>query len=116
MTTRPYPPDVWEQAKAGLEAWKEIGPELSIGDLTCVAMQSHLDQVFEALSEIDRLEAQLIDWRNRRDDLLKEAWSHVKRLRAGMKAIYGDDSSQYEMVGGTRVSERKRPTRKKVDG
>jgi len=29
-----------------------------------------------------------------------------------MKAIYGDDSSQYEMIGGTRLSERKSPARK----
>ena len=25
---------------------------------------------------------------------------------------YGDDSSQYELVGGTRLSDRKAPTRK----
>ncbi len=30
----------------------------------------------------------------------------------GVKAIYGDDSSQYEMVGGTRLSERKTYARK----
>ena len=35
-------------------------------------------------------------------------WDVVKRVCAGVKAIYGDDSSQYEMVGGTPMSERKR--------
>ena len=113
MTNRPFPHDVLEQAHAGLEAWKEIGPGMSIGDLTQTMMQGNLDQVAGALSEINSLEVQLIDWRNRRDDLLKEAWGHVKRLRAGMKAIYGDDSSQYEMMGGTRLSERKPPKRKR---
>ena len=39
-------------------------------------------------------------------------WDKVKRVRNGMKAIYGDDSSQYEMIGGTRLSERKAPARK----
>jgi hypothetical protein len=39
-------------------------------------------------------------------------WDKVKRVRAGVKANYGDDSSQYEMVGGTRLSERKPPTRR----
>jgi hypothetical protein len=39
-------------------------------------------------------------------------WDKVKRVRAGVKANYGDDSSQYEMVGGTRLSERKSPTRR----
>lgn len=112
MTTRPYPPDVLDQAYAGLEAWKKIDPELCIGDLSHTVLQSTLDQVAEALTEIDNLEVQLIDWRNRRDDLLKEAWGTVKRLRASIRGIYGDDSSQYEMVGGTRLSERKPPRRK----
>jgi hypothetical protein len=31
----------------------------------------------------------------------------VQRVRNGVKANYGDYSSQYEMVGGTRASERK---------
>jgi hypothetical protein len=30
----------------------------------------------------------------------------------GVKAHYGDDSSQYEMVGGTRLSDRKTRTHK----
>ncbi len=37
---------------------------------------------------------------------------NVKRVRSAVKGIYGDDSSEYEMVGGTRKSERKRPVRK----
>ena len=34
------------------------------------------------------------------------------RARMGIKVIYGDDSSQYEMVGGTRLSDRKTVARK----
>ena len=34
-------------------------------------------------------------------------WDKVKRVRAGVKANYGDDSQQFEMIGGTRTSERK---------
>jgi hypothetical protein len=33
-------------------------------------------------------------------------------VRSGVKAIYGDDSLQYEMVGGTRLRERKTPVAK----
>jgi hypothetical protein len=32
----------------------------------------------------------------------------VKRIYEGVKANYGDDSMQYEMVGRTRASNRKR--------
>ena len=41
-------------------------------------------------------------------------WDKIKRVRAGVKANYGDDSQQYEMVGGTRTSERKQRVRKAV--
>jgi hypothetical protein len=37
----------------------------------------------------------------------------VKRVRSAIKGVYGDDSTQYEMVGGTRMSERKPRTRKR---
>jgi hypothetical protein len=36
---------------------------------------------------------------------------HNQRVRAGVKARFGDDSSPYEMVGGARVSERKTASR-----
>jgi hypothetical protein len=38
------------------------------------------------------------------------------RVRGGRKAVYGRDSSQYEMVGGTRLSERKPAARKPKSG
>jgi len=47
-----------------------------------------------------------------RDALLGATWDKVKRVRASVKGLYGDDSSEYDMVGGTRKSERKTPTRK----
>jgi hypothetical protein len=61
---------------------------------------------------MNTLEAQLTNLRNQRDTLYTELWDKLKRVRNGVKANYGDDSSQYEMVGGTRRSERKAPTRK----
>jgi len=56
----------------------------------------------------------LTDKRNQRDATNTALWDKVKRARNGIKANYGDDSSQYEMVGGTRASERKPRTRKAV--
>ena len=37
-----------------------------------------------------------------RDDYCQSLWDHARRARMGIKVYYGDDSSQYEMVGGTR--------------
>jgi hypothetical protein len=61
---------------------------------------------------VNALEAQITNMRNQRDTLYMELWDKLKRVRNGVKANYGDDSSQYEMVGGTRRSERKSPVRK----
>ena len=36
----------------------------------------------------------------------------VTRVRSGFRAVYGPDSTQYEQAGGTRLSERKKPSRK----
>jgi hypothetical protein len=66
--------------------------------------------------DLAALEAQLLEVRDRRDELYLAAWDKVKRMRAGIKGLYGDDSSEYELVGGTRRSERKRARRTPVAG
>lgn len=65
-----------------------------------------------AWAAITGVETQLLDLRNKRDALNLGMWDKVKRIRSGVKSIYGDDSSQFEMVGGTRLSDRKTPTRR----
>jgi hypothetical protein len=61
---------------------------------------------------MNTLEAQFTNMRNQRDALYQEIWDKVKRVRNCVKANDGDDSSQYEMVGGIRLSERKTAARK----
>jgi hypothetical protein len=56
---------------------------------------------------LSSLETQLTDLRNQREALYQSAWDKVKRVRASVKGMYGDDSTQYEMVGGTRLRDRK---------
>ena len=40
----------------------------------------------------------------------------TRRVLSAVVAQYGPDSSEYEMVGGTRKSERKKPVRKTGGG
>jgi hypothetical protein len=112
MTSKSYPNDVIEQGRAILEAWRSIDPAFKVGDLTTDALEVDLNQVLPALALIDRLESQLTEARNQREALSASIWDKVKRLRRGVQAVYGDDSSQYEVVGGTRVSDRKPAARK----
>jgi hypothetical protein len=104
--------DVIEQAKVIADAWAQIDPELTFGELNQARLKEQLDSVIPIEHEIMSLETRLTNLRNERDSAYEVIWDQAKRVRMGVKVIYGDDSSQYEMVGGTRLSDRKPVSRK----
>jgi len=112
MTGKAFPPDVLEQAQAVFDAWNQIDPNFAVGELLPAALKTDIADVAPLISQANTLETQLTNVRNERDALLASMWDKVKRVRNAVKGIYGDDSSQYEMIGGTRLSERKPRTRK----
>ena len=112
MPAKPYPTDVLEQAQSVLDAMNQIDSGMNIGSVNNATLSADITQANQLVSQMNALEAQLTNMRNQRDTLYAALWDKVKRVRSGVKANYGDDSSQYEMVGGTRLSERKSPTRK----
>jgi SepF-like predicted cell division protein (DUF552 family) len=112
MPNKLYPTDVLEQAQSVFDAINQIDSDMTIGTVTTVTLSADITQATQLVSQMNALEAQLTDMRNQRDALHTELWDKLKRVRNGVKANYGDDSSQYEMVGGTRRSERKAPVRK----
>ena len=112
MTRKSYPPNVVEQAQDVLVGWQHVNENLTFGTLTPATLGEELGAVSPMEAEIAGLEKMLADRRNQRDILFSNMWQEVKRIRAGIKANYGDDSQQYETVGGTRMSERKPRTRK----
>jgi hypothetical protein len=67
-------------------------------------------------AQLREAELKLSALRNERDALYLSLWDKVKRIYEGVKANYGDDSMQYEMVGRTRASKRKRRARKMEAG
>jgi hypothetical protein len=60
-----------------------------------------------AVLSLVSLENQMTEMRNQRDALCEAAWDKVRRMRAVIKGMYGFDSPQYELAGGTRTSDRK---------
>jgi uncharacterized alpha-E superfamily protein len=114
MLAKSYPTDVFAQGQAVLEAWRSFDPQVKIGSLALEAFESEMAKATSNQALMNKLEAQLTDARNQRDAISSELWDLIKRVRTGVKSLYGDDSSQYEMVGGTRLSERKPVARKKV--
>ena len=112
MASRVFPNDVLKQAQDISGAWNQISPTLAFGTLNAAALNADITSATSLQSQIANLETQLTDLRNKRDAVQLSLWDKIKRARAGMKATYGDDSSQFEMVGGTRVSDRKSTRRK----
>jgi hypothetical protein len=114
VNERNYPTNILAQARALADALKTIDPDFQVAELTNAALETDLEKTAAIQSNLNSLEIQITNQRNQRDAAYGELWQKVKRMRAGVKAIYGDDSSQYEMAGGTRLSERKTRTRKKA--
>ena len=112
MSKKLYPANVLEEAKSILDAWDQFDDQLKFGNLNTGALTMAIQKSRTVEESMTNLENQLTNMRNQRDAAHQELWGLVKRVRSGVKAAFGDDSSQYEMVGGTRMSERKSATRK----
>ena len=107
-----FPKDVREQAEVAAAAWGKISLTLTVGELTYPSLLAEIDNAAVIDREITNVQAILVEKVNRREATYSVLWNKVKRFRAAVKGIYGDDSSEYEMVGGTRISERKPPKRR----
>jgi hypothetical protein len=114
MRKRKYPGDVLEQTQEVIQAWNQISTTQVFGTLTVASLTSDLTAVNTMVTDVCKLETQLNDKRNQRDAALAALWDKLKRTRANFKGTYGDDSYQYNLVGGTRISERKTRTRKTI--
>ena len=111
MTRKPYPTDILEQAIDVQEAWGQIDEGLTYGTVSLAALVTDIALMRSLDHTLSSLETQLTEVRSRREAVCQAAWDKVKRLRSGIRASFGDDSMQYEMIGGTRLSDRK-PVRK----
>jgi hypothetical protein len=74
-----------------------------------LALIARLQERFDKIEEIKR---QLTAEINAKDEDLKSAKEKIVDMRGAVKGSYGADSTEYELVGGTRTSDRKKPTRK----
>ena len=113
MSTK-FPKDLLTQAQNVLGGWNQLTPVPPLGALTTATFTNDLSALTTLDLQIAGLEAQLADKRNQRETMAIRLWDRVKRIRNGIKSLFGDDSSEYEMVGGIRMSERKFRTRKRL--
>ena len=107
MSKKQFPPDTLNQAINMQDAWAKIDEQLSLGGLRIGDLVMEINQIHQAEASVVSLENDLTNMRNTRDALYESTWDKVRRMRAVVKGAYGFDSPQYELVGGTRASERK---------
>ncbi|HET9588592.1 MAG TPA: hypothetical protein VFO91_07365 [Anaerolineales bacterium] len=114
MGKKLYPSNVLKQAVQTRVAWQRIGEDVTFGSLKLEGLAAVIEGMYQMQHNVAKLEKQLIEMRHRRDDLFLSAWDQVKRVRAGVRGIYGDDSTEYELTGCTPRSKRKRARRVRV--
>lgn len=114
MRRKRYPINVYSRARNIVAAWEQIGPTVMLGSVGNQALHAEMAQAEAIEAQIRTAELQLASLRNQRDAVYLSLWDKVKRVYASVAAMYGDDSIQYEMVGRTRASQKKRHARKTV--
>jgi len=99
-------------ARQRLAGLKKI-PSPNLGPNTTVpAFEAVIADTAAIEDEHNQLAAQMDDSSNKFDaqEALMAEWN--RRVLAAVEAQFGPDSSEYEMVGGTRTSDRKKPNKK----
>lgn len=115
MGKRKYPTNVVKQGQELLAGLIQITPAPAISGITAPSFTDDLAEATDLEKEIFSLEAQLNDKRSLRDAQFAALWDKMKRIRNSIKGAYGDDSRQYDLVGGIRLSDRK-PYKRRTNG
>jgi hypothetical protein len=90
----------------------EANPDFNMKGVTVSDFKAAESNLSKVLDDIARKEKELTALRNDRDDQAGKLNELCTRARSGIRGFYGADSTQYELAGGTRASERKKPQRK----
>lgn len=88
-----------------------IDPDLDLGNnLTLAAYDKEIARTQAALDAYNNALAAADAAQNVLQDAEKDLIAYTGRMQMGVAAKYGKDSNEYELAGGTRVSERRRRT------
>lgn len=108
---------VLETARQRLAGLKSLNQEPNFGDaLTVAAYDTKISTFNTKLDTYNQHLAALDDEQNQVDAAERELRDWNRRMLSASEAYFGGDSSEYEAVGGTRTSERKKSTRKGPGG
>jgi hypothetical protein len=80
-------------------------------EVTLARVKATRAELAKCDADITALTTQLTALRNDEGACAAKGADLVTRIRSALRGVYGPDSTQYEQAGGTRRSERKRPSR-----
>jgi hypothetical protein len=104
----------YDQAKTRLAALKSIDPALDLGNgMTVPNYEKTINDFTTLLGQYNTALSTVDDFYNQCIDSLKGITDMSERMLSGVGFKYTKNSSEYEMAGGTRKSERRKPTPKK---
>ncbi|MGD1899031.1 MAG: hypothetical protein ACFB16_19020 [Phormidesmis sp.] len=99
-------------AEERLHGMMAISTKLDLGGgCTTATMQAKINEVRDLLKAYHLILTQADDLSNKFEDAEKELAKLSKKVLKGVAVQFDEDSSEYEMVGGVRTSERKRSRR-----
>ncbi|WP_420208420.1 hypothetical protein [Candidatus Electronema sp. JC] len=104
-------PKLLQEANEVKQALAAIGAGLP-PEISAAGMEARIAELEAVISELDAVNADRTRLVNLKRDKAEAASDYIVQSRAVVKGIFGADSSEYNMVGGTRVSERSRPKAK----
>lgn len=104
-------PKLLQEAGQVKEALDKVGKPLP-GGVSSKAMTDAVGALNAAVQNLDNLNAERMKAVNQKAAASSTLRAFLVKARLAIKVECGDDSSEYEMAGGTRRSERKRPVRK----
>jgi hypothetical protein len=101
-------PKLLQEAGEVRQALEKIGEGLPT-EISAAEMEAKITALETAVSDVDALNAERTRLVNVKGEKADDLSDYIVRVRAAVKGIFGTDSSEYDMVGGTRSSERKKP-------
>ena len=107
---------ILDTARKRLSGLNAITPKANLGtNLTDTIYLAKIDSVSALLDTYNQKIAELDQMQNDLKAAEAELNDLNRRILSAGEAQYGPDSNEYEMLGGTRKSERKKPTKKGGD-
>lgn len=97
------------KAEQRLSGLKSIDSKIDLGHgVTLASFQKEIETLRQSIDRYNTLLSQVDDASNAIGAAEKQLSVAAENVLLGVKMKYGKDSSQYEMAGGTRLSDRRR--------